>query len=189
MAGPLQDSIKEEIRVLLSSRQSIRQITKTLGLSRNTVRKIIRSEGLASLPVPSSLKENLNPRDAKFSANLQPLDFMMLEKMFAGSCEPGGAKDFEKHIKGLAVEIGQDLSVQGRIDILRIEVAVAHYVTWRRFYFRSLDAGDKDYCGSLAKRHDKVAKAANSWIAASNKAFDQMNRLLTSREFCYHLLC
>ena len=178
----LSGSKKDDLRHLFTQTGSIRAVAKASGLSRNTVRKTLRREGLSTSMPPrlhSAPVANLSVSGA--SAQIESLDLMLLDKLFALVGEPEGAKDFTKQIRSLALEIGEQFGVRGRADTLRLEGAVVNYITWRRFLFRSLEASDKQYCGPLMKQHEKLAMAVDRWTSASNKAFDQMNRIL--REF------
>jgi len=187
MANSINDIQMGKVREAYQRLGSIRQVAKELDLSRNTIRRLIRTEGL-SVTQPSALlpdQSKSDGRQASLSPHLEKLDFLMLEKMFARSGEPSAAKDFELHIKSLAQSIATEIGVNGRIDLVRIEGAVASYISWRRFYFMSLEASDKEYCGPFKKYHDKAAIAVDRWVSASNKAFDQMNRLLRELEVKY----
>ena len=111
---------------------------------------------------------------------------MLLEKLFKETGEPGAERDFGRHIKGMAYDIAQELGIRGRLDTVRLEVAISPYIVWRRFYLKSLDASDANYCGPFMKHHEKLARITESWVASSNKAFDQMNKLLRELEIKYN---
>ena len=189
MANTLRVEKKDQIRELFVKTGSIRGVAKITGLSRNTIRGLIRREGLSVTITKPSNFNPLPPKEGHLSpiadCDLTHIDFKMLSKMFSGTNEPNAAKDFETHIKSLAVDIAKEIGVRGRLDTVRLETAISGYILYRRLYFRSLETSDKNYFGPFAKQHEKVARATLSWIDASNKAFENFNRLLRQLEVKY----
>ena len=126
-------------------------MAKTLGVGRNTARRLIRSEGL--VPIASVL-----PQPAPLPSvqpTIEKIDMKMLEKMYSRTSEPGSNKDFEVQIESIATDIATELGVRSRVDTVRLELAVSQYILYRRFYFQSMEASDKNYFGPYAKVHDK----------------------------------
>lgn len=175
MGNSIGSAAKESIRLRLLNGESIREISKKTGISRNAIRRICRNEGL-SVWQPSTETTPLK------ESNINRLNLHLLEKMYSGVREPGPARDFESEIKSLALEIGQELNVNSRVDSTRLELAISQYILYRRFFFASMDVSDKHYCGPYAKFHDKQAKAAVAWIEASNHALEAFSRLIRELE-------
>ena len=135
---------KDEIRNLYLKTGNIRGVATALGISRNTVRKLLREDGLSSRKVKFDLgrlqvdEPSIPPTNEVASTALQGLDFVMLEKMFSRTHEPNSANDFKRHIMSMALDIGKEIGVTGRLDTVRLETAICSYISFRRFYFRSL---------------------------------------------------
>lgn len=180
MANLLNAALKEEIRLAYLAGVGIRKLTRDFRVSRTTIRKMIRADGL----VPT-LKLTASPPTVQQGPLLGKCDFKLLEKLFRGSREPGPASDFADHIQSMAVEIANDLGVQGAADTLRLEIAMTQYLAFRRFYNASLETSEQSYAGPYAKSHDKQAKAVASFVTASNQAFTHFNSLIRELEVKY----
>jgi hypothetical protein len=141
MPNHLSASNKEDIASLFLTCRSIKAVTRKLGFSRNTVRSVVRSlsSALTTTPIPPSELA----KEPEEGISLDALDFSLLERMFeAGRGSGSEPLEFEKHIKKIAVSIAKEMGIRGTLDQVRLETALAQYIVYRRFYFRSLEALD-----------------------------------------------
>jgi hypothetical protein len=184
MPNQLTKSARDDIQSLFASCRSIKAVARQLGFSRNTVRSVLR---VAGITVPEPLK--IDPgekKDAEHGFALDALDFSLLERMFEAGRSPGGEPlEFEKHIKKLAIGIAKEMGIRGTLDQVRLETALAQYIVYRRFYFRSLEASDKSYIGPFSKSYEKTAKAVNHWVQNSRLALEQCWDLFRELEVKY----
>lgn len=181
MANTLPIDQQEQIRSLYLAQGSIKAVAKALGCSRNTIRKLIRAEGL----MPACLETKPTSVEAHLSVDLHPMAFEVLGKLFELGREVGENLNFEKHIKGLAVSIAKEIGINQTVDKVRPENAMLQYITFRRFYVKSLHCSDKAYSGPHSKSHEKLAKTVGKWVETSNRALDSFNRLIRELEVKY----
>ncbi|MBX3040933.1 MAG: hypothetical protein KF789_09535 [Bdellovibrionaceae bacterium] len=177
MSKGLDQSLRATIRQIFIEVGSIKAVVRETGCSRNTVRKLLRAEGLTAISAPShAMAEKAKDRA------VSELDFKFLERLFELGKGSGENADFEQHIKTLVLELAGELEVKAKTDILRLESAIFQFIIYRRFYFLSLQVGDKRYDGPFSRSHERQANAVMRWVEASNKAFDQFNKLIRELE-------
>jgi hypothetical protein len=116
------------------------------------------------------------------------LDFSLIEQIFDLSKDLGESLEFKKHIRKLVQSIADELRMVGAIDQIKLETAILEYISYRKFYFKSLNATEERYVGPYTKLHDKQVKAALGWKEMSLKALNIYLKNMRELEIKYGLL-
>lgn len=182
MANAITQQEKDQIREIYQLTGSLKAAARASQCGRNTVRRYLKAEGLYLAGEPNMQLK----RESSLTPQMEALDFSFLEKMVESSRRPGDPITYESHIKKMVAAFSKELGITGAIDQVRLENAIFQYIVFRRFYVRSLEASDKQYCGPLAKVHEKLVRSISTWVNLSNQALDQFNRLLRELEIKYH---
>lgn len=190
MANTVSNEVRDQIREAFLMAKGIKAISRDFGVGRNTVRRHIRSEGLVPPQPQPHLEESRSLRDLSLetatTGDYRALDFSFLEKLFKMAGPGTENLEFQAHIKKLVTEIADEIGVQASpLDQVRIELAMAEFINYRRFYLRSLAASDARYEGPFSKSHDKLARTTLNWAKAAQIALDNFFAIIRDLEIKY----
>ena len=169
MANTITQQEKDQIREVYQATGSLKAAARATQCGRNTVRRHLKAEGIYRYGQPQTQLKC----ESELTPQMESLDFSFLEKMVEASRRPGDPITYDSHIKKMVAAFSKELGITGAIDQVRLENAIFQYIVFRRFYVRSLEASDKQYCGPLTKVHRKLVKSIGTLVNLSNPALDQ----------------
>jgi hypothetical protein len=171
MARPLTILEKEEILTLFKSSGNIKQVAAQLKRSKNTVKKVVKND----FQYPQSSQEHRTDR----------IGFVFLEKLFDRASHSAEQLKFKEDILELTLTIAKEIGVISTADQLRLEMAMAEFIHYRRYFFLALSATQQSYVGHYSKAYDKQTKVTISWIEQYQRAMDRWSNLIRELEIKY----
>ena len=181
--------VEAQVIELYSSSGSILQTARQAGVCRNTVRRILRVSGLTHHPkADMSVQVPFSANPTAVPPSAPAMDFQFIERLFDLGKDHAENVDFKRQIIVMANAMAAELGINGNaVDLLRLETAVLEYLTYRRFYLKSLTATQASYQGPYAKVHDKLARAVDRWTSASQKSLQNFTAIIKDIEIKHRI--
>ena len=171
----LSETKAEEIKKNFQDGFSISESARKLGISRNTVRRHLREAGMAYNNAPEVLAVNSKEMITDFK-------FPLLERMFEAGKVVGENLAFKEEVIEIAKIHARELAITSYVDLIELEHAMMEWITYRRYYFKTIKASDDAYDGPYHKAYDKVVKASRGWRAMADKSLSNYERIIRQLE-------
>lgn len=175
--------LAEEVKLGYLKTGSIRATVRATGRGRNTVRRLLKESGIykdslqVKNPTRSSLEHTMRSQLSRYSS--------LTELLGKTATEDALSEEFKKYLCELESNLHSYFGIDSEIDKMRLEIAILQFITYRRFYMRSIEASQKYPIGRFVKKDQKHIREIKEWTDVADKALHRFNQLMRELEVRY----